>query len=300
LKIKDVIKQLGNTDGFLYLERYVNLDSRNYSPFAHLSEAAPKYQPSSDTERFEVPYLSIPKEKITLYLNDPDNRLLDHFIQKDCVTLPVHPEVFEDRNSACIEELEQYNFTYISAAPTASTRTVMPLNQNLPPHFIKLHYPRRISRFIRRLRKNSIQNSIEASKDLSDLSIPKFGYLPETIGMVYGSDVESWGCLIRKFVPRPVPKKQSLYIPLFALYSQDIKHPTDVPLLIQIIQHLNADPKEFMLAHIMHPMIQIWCTAVRERGILFEMHGYGRDASYRAPPAQIRTCSFPAYGSYLR
>src|ERR1700737_4407257 len=27
--------------------------------------------------------------------------------------------------------------------------------------------------------------------------------------------------------------------------------------------------------------------------------GCGRDASYLAPPAQIRTCSFPAYGSYL-
>src|SRR5215475_13905709 len=25
----------------------------------------------------------------------------------------------------------------------------------------------------------------------------------------------------------------------------------------------------------------------------------GRDASYLAPPAQIRTCSFPAYGSHL-
>ena len=27
--------------------------------------------------------------------------------------------------------------------------------------------------------------------------------------------------------------------------------------------------------------------------------GRGRDASYLAPPARIRTCSFPAYGSYL-
>src|SRR4029077_3284944 len=27
--------------------------------------------------------------------------------------------------------------------------------------------------------------------------------------------------------------------------------------------------------------------------------GRGRDASYLAPPAQIRTCSFPAYGSHL-
>jgi hypothetical protein len=28
-------------------------------------------------------------------------------------------------------------------------------------------------------------------------------------------------------------------------------------------------------------------------------HSCGRDASCLAPPAQIRTCSFPAYGSYL-
>src|SRR5215831_15495465 len=27
--------------------------------------------------------------------------------------------------------------------------------------------------------------------------------------------------------------------------------------------------------------------------------GRGRDANYLAPPARIRTCSFPAYGSYL-
>src|SRR5205807_7976789 len=27
--------------------------------------------------------------------------------------------------------------------------------------------------------------------------------------------------------------------------------------------------------------------------------GRGRDASYPAPPAQIRTCGFPAYGSHL-
>jgi hypothetical protein len=31
----------------------------------------------------------------------------------------------------------------------------------------------------------------------------------------------------------------------------------------------------------------------------FAAGGRGRDASYLAPPAQIRTCSFPAYGSHL-
>jgi len=28
-------------------------------------------------------------------------------------------------------------------------------------------------------------------------------------------------------------------------------------------------------------------------------NGRGRDASYPTPPAQIRTCRIPAYGSYL-
>src|SRR5213593_728166 len=35
----------------------------------------------------------------------------------------------------------------------------------------------------------------------------------------------------------------------------------------------------------------------RRRGV--ERPVRGRDASYLAPPAQIRTCGFPAYGSHL-
>ena len=35
------------------------------------------------------------------------------------------------------------------------------------------------------------------------------------------------------------------------------------------------------------------------QSMLLQRLGCGRDASYLAPSAQIRTCSFPAYGSYL-
>jgi hypothetical protein len=31
----------------------------------------------------------------------------------------------------------------------------------------------------------------------------------------------------------------------------------------------------------------------------FQRRGYGRDEDLSPPPAQIRTCDFPAYGSYL-
>src|ERR1700737_2969216 len=46
-------------------------------------------------------------------------------------------------------------------------------------------------------------------------------------------------------------------------------------------------------ARVISPSIQAEYMARQRPG------GCGRDASYLAPPAQIRTCSFPAYGSHL-
>lgn len=275
MKIEYLTQHLEDPRTFLYLERYVTEGSRTYSPFAHQSEGDPKYHPASDTDSFEIPCLKIPKEKIIIYLDNPNAKLLTNYIQKDVVLFPVHPEIFEDDNIAFVKELRKYPSTSIWVAPTASTRTVMTMakTKHLSPHFIKLHYPRRISRFIRRLRTNNIQNSIETSKDLREFAPPKFGFLPETIGMAYGSDPEAWGFIIREMIPRPVREEKHFLIPLFALYSQDLKNPEDVPFLVQLIQFLHEDPLTFTLNHIMKPIIQIWCTALRERGILFEMHG---------------------------
>ena len=63
----------------------------------------------------------------------------------------------------------------IRVAPTASTRTVLTTETpaNVPRHFIKLHYPRRISRFNRRLRRLNIHNSIEGSRDLASVHLDK-------------------------------------------------------------------------------------------------------------------------------
>ncbi|MBA2727098.1 MAG: short-chain oxidoreductase, partial [Parachlamydiaceae bacterium] len=269
------IENLEDPSAFLYLERYVNEGSRTYSPFANQSKVDPKYQPVGGVESFKVPCLEIPKEKVAIYLDNPSTQLLNHYIQKDTVLFPIHPEIFEDDRIPFIEELRKYPSNSISVSPTASTRTVMTVNgtKDLPCHFIKLHYPRRISRFIRRLRINAIQHCIEVSKDLEHFYLPKFGFLPELIGMIYGFGPEAWGSIIREFTPHPTLEKKRLLIPLFALYSQDLKNPDDLPLLIQLIQFLNEDPKTFTLNHIMKPIIQIWCTVLRVRGILFEMHG---------------------------
>ena len=53
----------------------------------------------------------------------------------------------------------------LQVAPTASTRTVLTTetSANVPQHFVKLHYPRRISRLNRRLRRKNIRSSKESA-----------------------------------------------------------------------------------------------------------------------------------------
>src|SRR6266567_3260785 len=50
------------------------------------------------------------------------------------------------------------------------------------------------------------------------------------------------------------------------------------------------------IAHLPGPQLPTGPVEARSRS---RSAGRGRDASYLAPPARIRTCSFPAYGSYL-
>ncbi len=91
----------------------------------------------------------------------------------------------------------------IRVVPTASTRTVLTtevteITGNVPAHFIKLHYPRRISRFNRRLRRKNIRNSIEATKDVAHVKLERFAYLPDTLGFTYGNGGNPWGFLLRE------------------------------------------------------------------------------------------------------
>ena len=108
MKIEYLARHSDDPNTFLYLERYINADSRTYSPFAHQSEGDLKYHPAGDTESFEVPCLEIPKEKITIYLNKPNSQLLNHYIRKETVLFPIHPETFADDTIPVIKELRRY------------------------------------------------------------------------------------------------------------------------------------------------------------------------------------------------
>lgn len=273
MKIEDVFN--GNPT-HLYMERYVNEGSKTYSRFASRSDAAPEYQPESETESYGLVCVQVPKASVSVYQDNPNEHLLKSYLRDDHVLFCIHPETWSSTDVQFINELHTFPLAQpIGVAPTSSTRTVLTTgySDSFPAHFIKLHYPRRMSRFIRGLRKKNINNSIEGSKDLSHITVERFAYLPESLGFTYGTGDNAWGFLVRECPPRPYPEEPRYLIPYFSLYSQDRKQPDDPPLLIQLIEHLGADPTAFTLNEIILPVIECWVKVVKEGGLLLESHG---------------------------
>jgi len=58
---------------------------------------------------------------------------------------------------------------------------------------------------------------------------------------------------------------------------------------------LSPNPRPPNLAHQLSSRLM----ATKKQLAANRLNGRGRDVSYPAPPAQIRTCGIPAYGSYL-
>src|SRR5438309_11399448 len=152
MKLDDILQ---GTDAFIFMERYVDEAVKTYSPFAGKSEVAPEYQPRSDRPSFELVTVHAPRNCVSTFEAEPTEALRQHYIRPEGVLFAVHPETW---TSAGVEHLEELHALPkgepIRVEPTASTRTVFTAGRQgkVPAHFLKLHYPRRISRFNRRLR----------------------------------------------------------------------------------------------------------------------------------------------------
>lgn len=167
--------------------------------------------------------------------------------------------------------------------PTASSRAVIIDDPALPLYVEKLHLPRKISRFYRNLGPTTIRHCINVSDALSNIDYDKFGYLPETIGIAFPTErnakgeitKKGWGFLIRELTPRPVIAEKRLLIPFFSLYSDNAVEKDGEPLLVMLIKSskTNETPKDYVLNHIIFPLIESWIVAVKEQGIILESHG---------------------------
>jgi hypothetical protein len=271
MKLDDILQ--GN-HALLYMERYVDEGTRTYSPFAARSEAAPEYQPRSGRPSFELITVFAPQSQVSIFKADPQRNLMEFYVSSEQVRFLIHPETWASSGIDNLDELHALRRGEpLQVAPTASTRTVLTTETpaKVPRHFVKLHYPRRISRFNRRLRRKNIRNSVEATRDLAHVKFDKFAYLPDSLGFIYGDGGNPWGFLVREVTPRPFQDARFL-IPYFALYGGDLRHPEDRPLLVQMIERLGAEPQSFVIDEIMIPVLDCWTKVVRERGILLESH----------------------------
>jgi hypothetical protein len=254
----------------LHMERYVDEGTRSYSPFAARSEVAERFQPRSPEPYFEVETVYVPRARVTLYEAEPASPLRALYVDDERIRFPVHPEAWASGEA---EELRAMpRGAPLRVAPTASTRTVLVLEPDMPSHFLKLHCPRRISRFVRELRRKNINNSVAVSRELAELTRgqTRFGYLCDAFGVTFGSDAHAWGFLVRERLP--TPSGSGVLVPCFALFGGDLQQPSDPPLVRQLIERLGVDPTTFVLESILLPVVESWARVARERGILLESH----------------------------
>lgn len=260
-----------SSDSFIHLERWVN--QPKYSATAQYSEVGAAYHPRFGEPTFRLPVFKLPRAAVEIIEADPTPVLRDRLVGGEGVAFFCHPDGVDEfagvPGFAAPAE-------HLTVSPTSSTRTVL-TREEADPFMIKLHLNRRISRFIRRLTRDSISHSVLISQECERLArrpdCPReFAFLPESLGVCHRE--KGVGYLLRELRPRPFVEGPRFLVPFFALYSADTKNPADAPLLTQILaRHGGAVPFEYFLRTVMGPFLKVWAFAFLRGGLMFEAHG---------------------------
>ena len=258
-----------------YAERYLGVGTRAYSQYSADLDIDDAYHPQRGPLSFALPTFWVPYDSGEYLTNTIGSRLHSLYQRDDCFLLPVHPETFAMAGLADRELLLKRcrRGPVLEVVPSANARTTFVCKMDgapVAPHFLKLHFPKRSSRFTRRLRRPIISLQLWVSDELAAIEAP---YLPEVGGGVVGHDRrEAWGFLLRE--PRPRHEQSLRYtVPLFALYGQDYWAPSDPTLLEQMIVRSGESPTVFTAERIVRPMVRLWVTVALATGCALEMHG---------------------------
>jgi hypothetical protein len=267
-----------NPSGFwLYAERYMSVGTRTYSPFAEINEIEPVYRPEALNERFQISSKRIPVEHgAFLSASEIDQSIAKIYELRSSFLLPVHPATVSRLPAASRKALESFEAgPTFDVSPTASTRTVYVHSNDdaglLPPHFIKLHFPGRISRFVRSLTEDDVMHQLGVSREVQQRGLP---CLPDVAGgyTVFSSD-SSIGYILRSFTPRCGLAPPFFTMPGFGLYGRDRHSPDDPYLLQQLPQALGLSANEFLINRVVIPAIELWLRVALDCGIVPELHG---------------------------
>ena len=268
-----------------YAERYLGHRTRSYSTFAADMEVDDAYHPQRGPASFELPTFRIPYEAGAYLRNGIDSKLHGLYTTDAGFLLPVHPQTLAALDPAGLAPFAAG--PAITVAPSANVRTVFVTaidGGRVEPHFLKLHYPRRLSRFTRRLRRPIIGLQLWVADELARIGAP---VLPEVAGAVLGHDPrQAWGYLVRE---APVGSPATPYtVPLFALHGRDVRAPEDPTLLEQLIVRSGASPTAFVAERLVRPMVRLWVTVAREIGCALEMHGQNTVFQFSADASATR------------
>lgn len=268
------LTDLHTLEGFIAAERYVNLPK--YSTTAQVSEVRETYHPRFGAPSFGLPYLRAPRESVELLTAAASASATAalHLCGDDALPLFLHPDVADDLTTHLGWPVDGR----LTVAPTSSTRTLVVLDR-FPGLMVKTHLPKRISRFLRRLRADSIRHSIAVTRELrrtADLSATSttWGFLPESVGViVHAQEEEGFGYVLREPVPYPTAPDRRTLVPLFALFTADPRTPGEPPLVLQIATQIGRDPIALITDDIIGRLLDGWSWVFRTTGLLLEAHG---------------------------
>jgi hypothetical protein len=269
-----ILSALDKADVWPYAERYLGVGTRSYSRFAPDLDVDDAYHPQRGPATFELPTFWI-TDGAGEYLTNSIGSALHRLYREDGrFLLPVHPQTLD---SLPVDEGEALRRCEpgprLTAIPSANVRTVFVTELDGEPvtrHFVKLHYPRRLSRFTRRLRRPIIGVQLWVAAELHRAGLP---VLPEVGAGVFGHNpTEAWGFLIREQTPDLVAPAECT-VPLFALYGDDLRGPGEETLLEQLIVRNGGSATSFVVDRVVRPIVALWLRAATQLGCALEMHG---------------------------
>ncbi len=261
------------TEVWQYAERYLGGGTRTYSRFSADLDISRAYHPQWGKETFSLPTFLVPEPAGVFLDSRIDSPLTDVYRREGGFLLPVHPDTLTVPDLPWRARLLTLPpGPSLEVAPTANARTVLVRrvdSEPVEPHFVKLHYPRRLSRFSRRLRRPMIELQLWVSAELHRAGVP---FLPEVAGAAFGDDpTEAWGYVVRE--RHLLGGSLRFTVPLFALYGTDVHAPDDPTLLEQLVERSGAPASELVAHHVVAPLVTLWWQVLRATGCLAEPHG---------------------------
>ena len=263
--ISDARNPLSSVGNFIHLERYVNNHKGSWSDYSEVNEI---YSPTTGMPEISLPFAAVPKAQLSIFLDNPTPDLQSVVFEGDNCLFAWHPDIASPFGEKTGEWL---------ATPTSSTRTLLVETKSVT-FMVKTDLDKRHFRFRRRLKGSSVQHSIAVSRELrkaaADPRLARYGYMPETIGLVYGDLENGSGVVFRELLPLNSPAPGAQYIPYFSLYSSDLRQLDDLPLLTQLILHnTSRDRLTYFVESIVGPLQDAWVQLVLYYGLLPELHG---------------------------